>query len=184
MLETLRVDGKACRQFLLLVHLYSRTDVSALALLRRKLLRPKFTAAQVGKGLWRAGEGHAVATWMRRKIFAGNIMLRNLWMGSSVESAASLNQTLVITLVISCSQVTVGVGMGVTAVSAIAVAASNDSIASAVSGQLEALGNRLAGNVPLLASHPRMIASASVALAAGGMLYYSRCALTITFLLL
>ena len=64
MLETLRADMKACRQFLLLVHLYSRTDVSALALLRRKLLRPKFTAAQVGQGIWWAYEGHTVTTWL------------------------------------------------------------------------------------------------------------------------
>lgn len=47
MLDSLRADPKTCRQFLLLVHLYSRTDVSALAKLRGKLVKPKFTAAQV-----------------------------------------------------------------------------------------------------------------------------------------
>lgn len=47
MLETLRSDPKASHQFLLLVHLYSLTDVTALAMLRRSLLRPKLSAAQV-----------------------------------------------------------------------------------------------------------------------------------------
>jgi hypothetical protein len=54
MLDALRSDAKACRQFLLLVHLYSRTDVSALAKLRRQLVKPTFNAAQVwmSSGVW------------------------------------------------------------------------------------------------------------------------------------
>ncbi len=47
MLDTLRSDAKASRQFLLLAHLYSRTDATSLALLRRKLVSPKLSAAQV-----------------------------------------------------------------------------------------------------------------------------------------
>ena len=47
MLDAIRSDPKACRQFLVLVHLYSRTDMSALALLRRRLIKPRVSAAQV-----------------------------------------------------------------------------------------------------------------------------------------
>mmetsp|Transcript_35212 Transcript_35212/g.78366 ORF Transcript_35212/g.78366 Transcript_35212/m.78366 type:complete len:519 (+) Transcript_35212:247-1803(+) len=47
MLEALRHDHKAARQFLLLSHLYSRTDSSTLSYLRRVLLMPSLTPTQV-----------------------------------------------------------------------------------------------------------------------------------------
>jgi len=46
-LDALRSEPRMCRQFLLLAHLYSRTDVSALTALRSTLLKPMLTAAQV-----------------------------------------------------------------------------------------------------------------------------------------
>ncbi len=52
MLEALRSDAKHCRQFLLLAHLYSRTDVSVLLALRRALLKPEYSAAQVRSCSW------------------------------------------------------------------------------------------------------------------------------------
>lgn len=48
MLEALRSDPKVSRQFLLLAHLYARTDTASLGQLRRALLLPRYTPAQVG----------------------------------------------------------------------------------------------------------------------------------------
>jgi Tfp pilus assembly protein PilF len=47
MLEALRSDPRAARQFVLLAHLYSRTDSASLAQIRRALLAPRYTPAQV-----------------------------------------------------------------------------------------------------------------------------------------
>ncbi len=55
MLEALRSEPKAARQFLLLAHLYARTDTASLASLRRALLLPSYTPAQVR----RASSSHA-----------------------------------------------------------------------------------------------------------------------------
>lgn len=59
MLDALKGDPKRCRQFLLLIHLYSKTDASALQMLRRTLLRPKRSVAQVSLAV---GAGVTVAT--------------------------------------------------------------------------------------------------------------------------
>ncbi|GIL48516.1 hypothetical protein Vafri_5023 [Volvox africanus] len=48
--ETLRTDARAARQFLLLSHLYARTDTATLKQVRAVLLRPKYTATQVTVG--------------------------------------------------------------------------------------------------------------------------------------
>ena len=43
-------DPRASKEFLLLAHLYARTDTASLAFLRRTLLRPKYTAKEVSLG--------------------------------------------------------------------------------------------------------------------------------------
>ncbi|GLC35414.1 hypothetical protein PLESTB_000567000 [Pleodorina starrii] len=50
MQEALRADAKAARQFLLLSHMYARTDTATLKAVRAVLLRPKYTATQVTVG--------------------------------------------------------------------------------------------------------------------------------------
>ncbi|GAB4824161.1 hypothetical protein N2152v2_011207 [Parachlorella kessleri] len=50
MLERIRADPRASKEFLLLAHLYARTDTASLAFLRRTLLRPKYTAKEVSLG--------------------------------------------------------------------------------------------------------------------------------------
>ncbi|KAG2454057.1 hypothetical protein HYH02_001098 [Chlamydomonas schloesseri] len=50
MQETLRADAKASRQFLILTHLYARTDTATLKHVRAVLLRPKYTPTQVTVG--------------------------------------------------------------------------------------------------------------------------------------
>eukprot|EP00887_Chlorella_sp_A99_P004627 scaffold4.g4627.t1 len=47
MLERVRLDPRASKQFLLLAHLYANTDSSSLVFLRRALSRPRFTALEV-----------------------------------------------------------------------------------------------------------------------------------------
>mmetsp|Transcript_6775 Transcript_6775/g.16881 ORF Transcript_6775/g.16881 Transcript_6775/m.16881 type:complete len:520 (-) Transcript_6775:1033-2592(-) len=51
MIDILRTDPKATRQFLLMAHLYARTDNASLAQLRRALLMPRYTPAQVTVGV-------------------------------------------------------------------------------------------------------------------------------------
>lgn len=51
MLEALRSEPKSARQFLILAHLYARTDSASLAQLRRALLLPRYTPAQVSVGV-------------------------------------------------------------------------------------------------------------------------------------
>jgi Tfp pilus assembly protein PilF len=51
MLEALRSDPRAARQFVLMAHLYSRTDSASLAQIRRALLAPRYTPAQVWNSL-------------------------------------------------------------------------------------------------------------------------------------
>ena len=75
----------------------------------------------------------------------------------------------------SLPQITVGVGMGVTTVTAGVVAANNDAVSSVVSEQLSAIGNRVADNVPIIAAYPRLVTAATTAIAAGGLVYYMRC---------
>jgi hypothetical protein len=55
MLDALRAEPKAARQFLLLSHLYARCDSASLAWLRRALLNPRYTPAQVH--VWWCVEG-------------------------------------------------------------------------------------------------------------------------------
>ncbi|KAG2499585.1 hypothetical protein HYH03_002527 [Edaphochlamys debaryana] len=50
MREALRADPKAGRQFLILSHLYARTDTASLRHVRAVLMRPKYTNAQVTVG--------------------------------------------------------------------------------------------------------------------------------------
>ncbi|EFJ51141.1 hypothetical protein VOLCADRAFT_87918 [Volvox carteri f. nagariensis] len=50
MQEVLRGDVRASRQFLLLTHLYARTDTATLKHVRAVLMRPSYTAAQVTVG--------------------------------------------------------------------------------------------------------------------------------------
>ncbi|KAI8470834.1 MAG: hypothetical protein J3K34DRAFT_451727 [Monoraphidium minutum] len=65
MVEAMRADPRLAHQFLLLAHLYARTDVWALAWLRVALLRPTYTPAQitvaVAGGLTAALAGAAAA---------------------------------------------------------------------------------------------------------------------------
>ncbi|CAL5229191.1 g12471 [Coccomyxa viridis] len=51
MLEAVKADARASKQFLLLAHLYAKTDAASLAYLRRELLRPHYTAMEVGVGV-------------------------------------------------------------------------------------------------------------------------------------
>lgn len=64
-MEVLRNDPRLSQQFLLLAHLYARADGWALAWLRRSLLRPRYSAAQVAAaaagGLTLAAGGAAAA---------------------------------------------------------------------------------------------------------------------------
>ncbi|KAL4444959.1 hypothetical protein ABPG77_004009 [Micractinium sp. CCAP 211/92] len=48
MLERIRADPRASRQFLLLAHLYAKTDARSLEFLRAKLLPARYTALQLG----------------------------------------------------------------------------------------------------------------------------------------
>jgi hypothetical protein len=50
-LDVLRQDPRAAQQFLLLVHLYARTDTYSLAWLRAVLLRAKYSPLQVAAGV-------------------------------------------------------------------------------------------------------------------------------------
>lgn len=50
MQEALRSDAKASRQFLLLTHLYARTDTATLKHVRCALVRPRFTPVEVSVG--------------------------------------------------------------------------------------------------------------------------------------
>lgn len=50
MLERVRADPRASKEFLLLAHLYARTDTASLTFLRRALLRPKYSAKEVTAG--------------------------------------------------------------------------------------------------------------------------------------
>ncbi|GFR45248.1 hypothetical protein Agub_g6354 [Astrephomene gubernaculifera] len=63
MQETLRGDSRASRQFLLLSHLYARTDTATLKQVRAVLMRPKYTPTQVTVGAVSAitGTGALVA---------------------------------------------------------------------------------------------------------------------------
>ncbi|PRW57534.1 hypothetical protein C2E21_3791 [Chlorella sorokiniana] len=58
MLERIRADPRAAKQFLLLAHLYAKTDASSLDFLRYKLLPPRYSALQLGAA---AATGAAVA---------------------------------------------------------------------------------------------------------------------------
>lgn len=55
MINTLRSNPKACKQFLLLIHLYARTDQSQLAFVRSSLMTSRYTPTQI------AGAGVVVA---------------------------------------------------------------------------------------------------------------------------
>lgn len=44
-------DARAARQFLILAHLYAKTDAAGLASLRRQLLPPRFPPAETAVGL-------------------------------------------------------------------------------------------------------------------------------------
>lgn len=116
MLDLIRQDPKHRRQFLLLVHLYSRTDSSALSMLRRSLLRPSFTAAQV----------------------------------------------------------TVGVGAGVSAVTAAVLASRDERMSSLVSEHVDYLGDKLAESVPFVGTHPKLTIAITIGLTLGGLALYTR----------
>lgn len=51
MLDVLKQDPRAAQQFLLLVHLYARTDTYSLAWLRSVLVRPRYTPLQAAAGV-------------------------------------------------------------------------------------------------------------------------------------
>ncbi|GAX81460.1 hypothetical protein CEUSTIGMA_g8889.t1 [Chlamydomonas eustigma] len=116
MLEALRSEPKAARQFLLLAHLYSRTDVSALAWLRRRLLKPSLSAAQVS----------------------------------------------------------VGIGVTVSAVTAAVVAVSDDHISSRLSQHVSTVGEKVADTMPFMAAHPRIMAAAATAATSSVLWWYLR----------
>ncbi|KAI3438402.1 hypothetical protein D9Q98_000834 [Chlorella vulgaris] len=48
MLERIRADPRASKQFLLLAHLYAKTDANSLDFLRAKLLPPRYSTLQLG----------------------------------------------------------------------------------------------------------------------------------------
>lgn len=50
MLDRVRLDPRASAQLLLLAHLYAKTDAASLARLRRELLRPKYSLADIATG--------------------------------------------------------------------------------------------------------------------------------------
>mmetsp|Transcript_36376 Transcript_36376/g.65081 ORF Transcript_36376/g.65081 Transcript_36376/m.65081 type:complete len:512 (-) Transcript_36376:403-1938(-) len=50
MLETLRLSEKATKQFLILAHLYAKTDTATLAWLRKALMPPTYTPLQIAAG--------------------------------------------------------------------------------------------------------------------------------------
>ena len=116
MLDQLKSDPKHCRQFLLLVHLYSRTDSSALSMLRRTLLKPSLTAAQV----------------------------------------------------------TVGVGAGVSAVTASVLASRDVRVASVVSEHVDFIGEKLSEAIPFVGSHPKLTLAVTAGVTFGGLAYYIR----------
>eukprot|EP00955_Chlamydomonas_euryale_P068673 360194-Chlamydomonas_euryale.AAC.18 len=85
-LDALRSEPRMCRQFLLLAHLYSRTDVSALTALRSTLLKPMLTAAQV-----RAWHGDVLGgDW--REAEAWGRGLEGAWGGAVIGVCALLQQ--------------------------------------------------------------------------------------------
>ncbi|CAD7694808.1 unnamed protein product [Ostreobium quekettii] len=51
MLKALRNEGRRAKQFLLLAHLYARTDSAALAFLRKSLIPPPYTTSQMAGGV-------------------------------------------------------------------------------------------------------------------------------------
>lgn len=69
---------------------------------------------------------------------------------------------------------TVGVGVGVSAITAGVVASQDERISSVVSDQLEYLGEKLAANVPLVKHHSRLVGIATAALVGVAALYYVR----------
>lgn len=74
MLDALRSDPHATRQFLLLSHLYARTDSGALAAVRAALQRPNYSAAQVTVGVVAAATAAAgVAAAAREPAVAGAV---------------------------------------------------------------------------------------------------------------
>lgn len=87
---------QAARQFLLLAHLYARTDSSSLAWLRRQLVEPRFTPAQVGPG---PGAQEGWAGCMRRN--------------GREQPMVPANDLLAFSLH-TCAQITVGVAGGLT----------------------------------------------------------------------
>lgn len=50
MLARVKADPRASKQMLLLANLYAKTDSASLARLRRELLRPKYTVAEMAFG--------------------------------------------------------------------------------------------------------------------------------------
>ncbi|CAL8464843.1 g4378 [Coccomyxa elongata] len=51
MLDLIKADARASKQFLLLAHLYAKTDAASLAILRRELIRPRYSATEKAIGV-------------------------------------------------------------------------------------------------------------------------------------
>mmetsp|Transcript_15009 Transcript_15009/g.26085 ORF Transcript_15009/g.26085 Transcript_15009/m.26085 type:complete len:518 (-) Transcript_15009:676-2229(-) len=116
MLEALRSDPRISRQFLLLSHLYARTDTASLAQIRRALLLPRYTPGQVS----------------------------------------------------------VAVAIGVSSVAGVAALSKNDDVSCFVGDQATWVQGKACEAVPLLGTHPKLVALGTSAVGLAASLYYLR----------
>jgi hypothetical protein len=181
MIDTLRAHPQSGQQFLLLAHLYARTDTRSLSDLRWALIKGRQVCGSGYSSCSRRTQ--AVEAQGMHSCSAAEVPLCGVTLGATgVRTAASAPACQPRWPTIhgvytprryTPAQVAIGVLCGASAVAGVAAAVHHPDVAEAISAPFEQAWDAGTQSVPAVHRHPRVVMAAASAVAAGCTYYYA-----------